>query len=149
LAGGVVLFLAILTTHSLAPAITVLEKLKGSIAGKRSSYLIKGGTSPLWNVFLFMLVAGAIEWVGFAGLFEILDIPGHLKGLLVTIPFEGIWTQAIDLVPPFLVVWTLMPIWASCVTIVYYERRIRLEGFDIEALANEIGRNRQTSRFDV
>jgi len=152
---GIIYFLHIVTVHSLVPAIAVLEKLKGKMAGRRSLYLLKnlpnltGGTGALWNVGAFMLVAGIIEWVGFTALFQMLNIPDHLKGFFLSVPFAGVIAQAIDLIPTFLVVWTLMPVWASCVTIVYYERRIRLEGFDIEALADEIVRNRQTSRFDV
>jgi len=147
---GFIYFMHILTSHSLVPAVAIIEKLKCGMAGKRSLYLLKGQAGgSLWNVAAFLGVAGAIEWGGFWLLFQMLNVPEHLKGLFLNIPFQGIWTYAVDLIPPFLVVWTLMPIWAVCVTIVYYERRIRLEGFDIEALADEIVRNRQKSRFAV
>jgi hypothetical protein len=49
--------------------------------------------------------------------------------------------RAFDLIPPFLIIWTLLPVWASVITIVYYERKIRLEGYDIDVLASEISRS--------
>ena len=42
------------------------------------------------------------------------------------------------LVPYFLSLWVVIPVWAVTVTIIYFERRVRLEGYDIEALAADV-----------
>ena len=44
----------------------------------------------------------------------------------------------VGLLPYFLSLWVTIPVWAVTVTIIYYERRVRLEGYDIEALAQDV-----------
>jgi hypothetical protein len=151
--GGVFLYVVIL--HALAPAVAVLEGANGKQASKRSTWLLKAtwghpaGTYALAEVVALMCFFGFIEWVGFEALFQLLELPKHLEQAINGASLGGLIEAAFDLVPPFLVVWTVLPIWAVCVTIVYYERRIRLEGYDIEALAQEIDRSGRSSRFDV
>jgi hypothetical protein len=55
----------------------------------------------------------------------------------------------VDLLPYYLAIWTLIPVWATTLTVIYYERRIRLEGFDIEAMASQIKTDDRASRFNV
>jgi hypothetical protein len=52
--------------------------------------------------------------------------------------FQGLILGVIDLLPAYLMVWTLVPIWATAVTIIYFERRTRREGYDIDVLATRV-----------
>jgi hypothetical protein len=45
--------------------------------------------------------------------------------------------------------WVLIPVWCTTTTILYFERRIRLEGYDIELLARDMVRSRKESRFEL
>ena len=155
LAAGAIIFLYVVSLHGLAPAVAVLENANGKEASKRSTWLMKAqwghvsGVNALFNAFGLMLFAGIIEWAGFAALFAALDVGQHIEDLVSGSSVAGLMEATVGLIPPFLVIWTVLPVWAASVTIVYYERRIRLEGYDIEALAEEIGTSGRTSRFDV
>jgi hypothetical protein len=155
IAAGIFVFLYVVSIHGLAPAIAVIEDVGGRSASRRSTWLMKAqwahgsGVSSLLNAFLLMALAGSIEWFGFEAMFSVFDLPRHVEDLVSGSPIGGLLEAAFGLLPSFLVVWTVLPLWATCVTIVYYERRIRLEGFDIEVLADEIGKSGRTSRFDV
>lgn len=155
LVAGALVFLYVASTHGLAPAISVLEGEGGNKAAQRSTWLMKAqlghvsGIGTLFSAFGLMVFAGLIEWAGFASLFAVLDLDRHVEDLVSGSSLGGLIETAFGLIPPFLVVWTVLPLWAATVTIVYYERRIRLEGYDIEALAEEIGSGERTSRFDV
>ncbi|HWD41954.1 MAG TPA: hypothetical protein VG944_24145 [Fimbriimonas sp.] len=155
LAGGCGIFLYVMAMHALAPAVAILEGVSGKAAGKRSTYLLKaqankpGGAGNLLSAYFYIFFAGAIEWMSLAGISAALQLDRHVAALFSGMPLQGLISSAFGLLAPFMVVWTLLPVWAACVTIVYYERRIRLEGFDIEVLAAEIDQNSRTSRFDV
>ena len=41
-------------------------------------------------------------------------------------------------IPSFIAILLLLPAITCGFTIIYFERRVRLEGYDIDALANEI-----------
>ncbi len=155
LMAGAGIFLYVVILHALAPAVAVLEGSSGKEASRRSTWLLKAtwghpsGTYALAEAVALMAFAGFVEWVGFNVVFEVLELPKHLEQAINGASLGGLIETAFDLVSPFLVVWTVLPLWAVCVTIVYYERRIRLEGYDIEALAQEIDRSGRSSRFDV
>jgi hypothetical protein len=152
---GFGLFLYIFSIHSLAPAIIQIEGLNGVNASKRSAYLLKphlkhpSGTPNFLLCMMYIGFAGLIEWSGFTAILELLQAGEHVQGFVSGIPFEGVFVSAYFLVPPFITIWTLLPIYATCVTLVYYERRIRLEGLDIEILAAETQRLGASNRFDV
>jgi hypothetical protein len=155
LVAGAILFVYVVSLHGLAPAISVLEGASGKQASQRSSWLMKAqfghlsGTGALFSAFGLMLFAAVVEWSGFAALFGMLDLNRHIEDLVSGSSIAGLIEAAFGLVPPFLVVWTILPVWAAVVTILYYDRRIRLEGYDIETLAEEIGTGERASRFDV
>jgi hypothetical protein len=148
-------FVAVVATHSLAPAILLIERLSASQAAKRSAYLLKAQLThpsglPTFFVTLFILFfAGVLEWASISIILGVLEVGQHVDGFLTGIPFAGVLVSAFRLLPPFVAVWTLLPIYATCVTLMYYERRIRLEGWDIETLAAETVRTDTANRFDV
>jgi len=65
-------------------------------------------------------------------------------------PYVGVILQKVlELFPLFLAIWIIIPVWCTTTTLLYYERRIRLEGYDILALAQEVWRADRQSRFQV
>ena len=155
LIAGFLVFLQVLATHSLAIPAALVEGLKPREAAKRSRFLLKGqafvpsGISTIWSLYvaLFFVVLALIFGVSLT--FELFGIgelgnrffPGTLVGHL--------WSVIIDLIPFYIILWAIIPAWAVTTTILYYERRIRLEGFDIEALASEISTRGRTNRFEI
>jgi len=143
---GAIIFLYIIACDALAAPVAVLEETGNRIASKRSRELLKkfgyhpSGTGVIWSLYSLLGFMAIVLSSGIYFFFEVLNLSDRLASLLSFLPAEQIFLRAFDLVPSFFVVWTLMPVWATVTTIVYYERRIRLEGFDIDALASEIAK---------
>lgn len=149
---GFFVFLFFIGRDALAPAAVVLENLNPAQAAARSrdlqrNHAIQG--SGAWPILSVYLLLGFVSLVLLLGMYTIQEfLPFEGGRFLGGLPFGALWTEAYELLPLFITLWTVTPIWASVVTVSYYDRRIRLEGFDIEVLAKEITHGR-SSRFDV
>lgn len=152
LVAGFFVFLFFVGREALAASAVVLEDLTPAQAAKRSRDLqrnhpIQGsGAGPILSVYALLAFVALVLIGGMAAVQELLPFNGD--DFLGGLPLGPLWTEAYTLLPIFITLWTLIPIWASVVTVSYYDRRIRLEGFDIEILAKEISHGR-ASRFDV
>jgi hypothetical protein len=93
---------------------------------------------------IFML--GLILILGAEALNEIVGIT-NWAGALDLRALRPIIEGACDLIPIYLTLWVCVPVWAVTVTIIYYERRVRLEGYDIEALAADVWRPERENRL--
>ena len=147
---GAGVFLYVRDRHVLASVIMVLEGAGAKEAAKRSALLRKGPRneallSQTFNlVFLTFVAMG-----GFAMVYQMLSLGQLRKDIFESFPYPRIWMEAFDLLPTFLIIWFVLPIWSTLVTIFYFDRRIRLEGFDIDALAGDIWRADQVGRFQL
>ena len=145
---GVIWFLYILACDALVAPIAVIEGLGARQAARRSRQLLKragyhpAGAGTIWALYFLLAFITFVLTLGIVGFSELLNLPQRLAGLLSFIPEEQVFQTAFALIPSFIVIWTLAPVWATVITIVYYERKIRLEGFDIDVLAAEIPANR-------
>lgn len=159
-APGVILFLAIvaliislfavplaLSRYSLAAPIVVFEGLKPKEATKRSVALSKGTQfhPSAWNVtqslffvigLLALFIYGGLELV--AGLLGLRDL---LQNALAGVAAHDILLFIFDALPMFLTILTVVPVWCVTTTILYFERRTRLEAYDIEALTRNMVKN--------
>lgn len=147
---GIGAFLYVKDRHVMAPAIVVLEGAKPREAAKRSSLLRKGPrseaiVSQAFNVGFLTFIA----LLGFAMVFEILGLDQLSRGMFDSFPYPAIWLEAFNLFPVYLIIWFVLPVWSTLVTLYYFDRRIRLEGFDIDALAGDIWRADQVGRFQL
>lgn len=152
---GGVLFLWILAKDALVAPLVVLEDAGTRTAGKRSRQLMKnvrghgGGGNTITSLYLLIamivvIVGGGIELcLGIAG------ADAYVRGVTSGVPLQPLILRAYELAPTFLIIWTIIPIWATAVTICYYDRRIRLEGFDIEILARDLAKRSSTGRYQL
>jgi hypothetical protein len=148
-------FLYVRINHALAPTILVLEGAGLRDAGRRSRFLIATpdfqgagqGTimslSMVCGFVVLMLAGGLYLFAGTLGLRE------QLQQVALNFPVPGLVLQAYDMLPLFLSLWVVLPLWAATTTILYYDRRIRLEGYDIEALAGDVWRAEKQNRFQL
>ena len=138
------LFLYFIAWDSLSVPAAILEHLKANAAAKRSRQLLKrsgyhpSGTGTIWALYFMLVILMLVLDIGLYASFELLSINEHVSNFFGQAAVGTLFLKALDLIPPFLTIWTLIPVWASVITIVYYERKIRLEGFDIDVLASEI-----------
>ena len=149
------IFLYVRVTHSLAPTITVLENLGPNQAAKRSKYLVNtadlqgSGQSTIISLFFLCGFITLVLWIGLATTESMFDLGNQVEMFASNLPLPGLFTQAFELIPAFLSLWVVLPLWAATTTVLYYDRRIRLEGYDIEALAGDVWRADQQSRFQL
>ena len=152
-AGGII-FLYIVACDALAAPVAVLEGVGPRMASKRSRELLKkygyhpSGTGTIWSVYGLLGFVSLVLGGGIFACSEALGLGQHLASFLAFLPGAQVFIRAFDLLPSFFVIWTLMPVWASVITIVYYERKIRLEGYDIDVLASEIAKSNRAIGFE-
>jgi hypothetical protein len=118
--------------YSLAVPACVVEDLKARKAIRRSIELAKGS----WGrIFLLWLLIGVIK-LGLVGITQIFVFvaafkhPGQLPG-------PGL--SALSQIIAFFTNTFLGPIWATGITLFYYDQRVRKEGFDIEWMMQAAG----------
>jgi hypothetical protein len=152
---GTLFFFFIISKHALAPVIMTLENTTVREASKRSSNLLKSygyhgsGGGTVWLLYGLLLILWLLVGVGISASLELLGFPQNIRGMISALPFAPLILEALLLLPTFLVIWTLTPVWAATTTIIYYDRRIRLEGYDIEALAEDVWRADRSRRFEL
>ena len=108
------------------PTVIIFENASLGTAFSRSSSLSKGLKG---HVFLTLLLAGLIYIVGYV-------IVIIVSGIMLTIPAYGLYAQ---LVVQGLGLTLIVPVFPIVATLVYYDARIRKEGFDIELMAQQVG----------
>lgn len=151
---GFIVFAFVLARHSLTPPIMVLEgerkilrAIRRSVELLRSTSSHPQGYGTLGFLFLILPIIALILFPGFGALLGIVDLPTIVRENVGVPWMAEAMGGLLRLMPTYLFVWVTVPIWTATVTILYYERRIRLEGLDIEILARDIARSRNESRF--
>lgn len=105
------------------PPVIIFENTDIGTAMSRSSTLSKGLKG---HIFLTLLLAGLIYIVG-------LVIVIIVAAMLIAIsPYAQIIVQALGLT-------LIVPIFPIVAVLIYYDARIRKEGFDIELMAQQVG----------
>jgi hypothetical protein len=122
-----IFYAVVLVRATVAPAAIVLEKLSGW-AGIRRSFQLTSGSS--WRIFGIRLLLGLIQ--GIASYAIILPVSALSSG-------ASLGTQeAVSQVAQAIVAVFIAPITLVTLTLLYYDLRIRREGFDIEMLASSL-----------
>jgi len=112
------------------PAI-VLEGVKAREGMRRSRSLVKGN---LGKVFVILLVVAILSWIVGAVLGFGAEVLVKAAGMEAISTGAVVTKQAFSIVSDVLV----MPIGAAASILLYYDLRIRKEGFDLEMLAQSL-----------
>lgn len=140
--------------HALAIPAVVLEGASPLKAIKRSTSLLKGsqyipsGYGTIITLYFAMFFLLFVLAIGYGVILSL--IPG-LEPLLLKqagTTLGPVVVAGVELLPVYLALWTLIPVWCTTTTVLYFERRIRWEGYDIEALAQDVWRTDRGSRFE-
>jgi hypothetical protein len=59
--------------------------------------------------------------------------------------FFAIVAETVLTLPTFAAVWILVPFMTCCVTVLYFDRRVRLEALDIETMAHDALKGSETA----
>lgn len=152
---SLLIFLAVVGRHALSGPIVVLEGRGAIESARRSAHLMKGNASHLsgyasvWIAFFLIAFLSVVLLPAFVGLLGLVDLEALIANFS-GIPILGeALSELLAMAPFFLFVWVAVPIWCTTTAILYFERRIRIEGYDIETLARDMVRNRKESRFEL
>jgi hypothetical protein len=128
--------------------VVVMEGLGGMAALNRSKELVTGFGWRVFAIYLMLIVViGAMQFI----LPQVLEILlparalvqtpfGQAPGPIVNFPYFAIQTSIV-----FLVSILFQTYLAVCVTLLYFDLRIRKEGFDLELAAREQGQRGKDS----
>lgn len=145
----------VLGRHALAAPIVVLDGLRTLPAIRRSAALLRGdgfhpsGYGAILQLFLVIGLVAFALWLSGMTAMSVLQIDRVTAALGQIGPWGALVERAVSLLPWYIGVWLTVPIWCTTITILYYERRIRLEGYDIEALARDAWGSDRESRFEL
>jgi len=122
--------------YSLAIPASVIEDLKTRTAIKRSIELTRGSRG---RIFILLLLIFVIE-LGLATITQIFFIVATFTAARrhVTVP---VWMQIAQQVVGFFTNSFIGPMYATGLTLFYYDQRVRKEGFDIEWMMEAAGMN--------
>jgi hypothetical protein len=117
--------------YALAVPASVVEDLPARKALRRSIQLTKGAR---WRIFVLGLLIVAIQ-LGLVGLTQIFFVLAAFKhhGELAA------WVQVVQQIVAFLTNSFIGPMYATGLTLFYYDQRVRKEGFDIEWMMQAAG----------
>ncbi len=152
---GIIFFIVVVCRHALAPVAMALENLRAGDAAKRSVALLKaygniqGGGSAIFAGMIVCLIVLLFMSIGLYSSLDVIGYPDSIRNAISSWPYAGVIVTMLGYLPLFAMIWTVVPLWASMLTIIYYSRRIRLEGYDVEALAEDVWRADRANRFEL
>jgi hypothetical protein len=152
---GVIIFLAVIARDGIVAPVAVLENLGPAKAGRRSRELLKpapyhpSGISSMYGLYLLIAFFATVLLGGIYASAGILGLDDMVDRLTAGMFLRPLLLEAFDLAPIFVTIWTLLPVAATTVTILYFDRRVRLEGYDIEVLGRDLARNSRTNRLQL
>lgn len=129
---------------AVVPSVLVMENRKGPDAYKRSKALMAqapfhGAGSDVvttLSMSVFFIVVSVVT--GLLVLIATLDPGSYIKAIVSSPKLNHVLGSLVYLAPAFLGLWVCMIIWNVSMAVVYVDRRIRLEGLDIELLSREL-----------
>lgn len=143
----------VLFRYALAPVVAVVEGAPAKVALLRSRELSRAtryqtgaGEALFASIVLCVFLFGVI-WGGTALAFTMVGLPDILSNQFGSSPAGMIAQTLMTLLPIYFALWVVSPVWMATCTIVYFDRRIRLEGFDIYVLEQDVRRASGKSRF--
>lgn len=131
------------------------EHLYGFAALKRASKLMKSSRvsgvvdSPVSYLFGLGVSAGFMAFIVLGTLYGFGESFWSSRSLPKSLPFRDVFELAWAIFPVYLMVVFLAPLTSLCSGILYFERRVRYSGLDIQLLAMEAERGRKKNRFTV
>ena len=155
LVAGVVIAFAVVVRNILALPVLVIEGRRPREALRRGRQLMNArlyqppGTGSASNALGVVILLIFFIGLGCLGLFDLFGLPNMIDSGLAGSPFHDLVLYAISALPWFLTMWSIVPVWCVSATVLYYERRTRLEGYDIQALARDLTKHGKENRFDV
>lgn len=134
----------VLHTMSLTPAIVVVEGLSAKQAFVRCRNLLRpvgrqpGGFGTNFALAIMIGLAWLFYTLGLSTILGIFDLQGMVRTSSVVGIYQDLVIGALDMLPSFLALWLVLPVAAGAWTAHYFDRRVRLEAYDVTVLTEDI-----------
>jgi hypothetical protein len=141
---GFILVPVVMSRLALAPAVAAIEgegprrSMRRSVALMAKTRHINSGYDTLLNLWVVALLVALVLWVGFYSAFAMAGVSGWIESVSGRGVLWAILGETLRTLPSFLAVWLLVPFLTCCVTVLYFDRRVRLEALDIELMAHDV-----------
>ncbi len=129
---------------SMAPAVAAIEGVGAKRALERGGILIKkarhisSGYDALLHVWVIAVVCGALLW---GGTYAVLGESGAIGVLEEAAGQNFLWSifaETVAALPGLFTIWLIIPYLACGLTVIYFDRRVKLEALDIETMAHDV-----------
>lgn len=151
---------SIATHNALVPIIAVTEDVTARQSFKRNSELLsqvkigsvvvhRSGKELMGQIWALIFLLAVVSGFGYGSLLSMFDIAVEAQRIFQSEGSGAIVRSIITMIPWFLALWCAVCIWSVAIAVVYFDRRIRLEGLDIDLLAKEANHRTRGSDFLV
>ncbi len=133
-------FVYLFVAFSVALPVLLVERIGGFKALSRSFELTKGRWwATLGTIFVATILVVVIQFIFSAIIGVILGVAFHGSGgsPVLRVVLQRILDGAGQMIS--------IPFYAACITVIYYDLRVRKEGYDLQLLAKGIGRSAPAS----
>ncbi|MBS1709545.1 MAG: hypothetical protein JSS65_12600 [Armatimonadetes bacterium] len=133
-----------LYSYALAPTAMVFEGVDGKTARHRSRLLMKkypfhgGANSALGIVWVIILVVSVALLAGFTTLVGVIAATPFYQNLSFAGTGGQVLRTMVEMLPTLLTCWLVVPLYATTTAVLYFDRRVRIEAFDIRTLTEDI-----------
>ncbi|GIV03133.1 MAG: hypothetical protein KatS3mg015_1963 [Fimbriimonadales bacterium] len=156
---GPILGLIVLGRYAMAPVVALQENVGARTAIRRARYLsgevtigervrIPRMDNALTGMFLVVLLLQLVYWASFAIPVGWLVDSLQTSGYAVDSTLARVLYQGLSLLAMYAAFVLLHPVAIAFSVLAYFDRRIRIEGLDIELLAAD-ARRKETAEFEV
>ncbi|RYG38995.1 hypothetical protein EON81_02160 [bacterium] len=141
-------FMFVVGQFGLVAPVAIIEGIRGRALMRRTVQLVKAsGRQPgAAGTIVSLVVASAILDMIISGgldtLVEALSVPSHLREGVGGVVGEAL-AGTLTVLPSVLSHTLVLPFFTIAITVLYFERRVRIEGYDITALASDIDTGRR------
>lgn len=128
----------------LAPPVAILENLPPKEAFARSKQLLRkvpgapAAGDTVIHLWIIIFLGTLLLWGGIASAMAFIPVQSWLQGQLWMGAWVDLLSGIVSTLPFVLAVWFLAPLWSTAITVLYYDRRSRLEAYDIAILADDV-----------
>ena len=142
--GGIIAAPIMINIDGLAPAVAIVEGVSSKTALRRSRLLIRrrrhipDGYPALFLTWIICLFMWGLLYVGIDLVLMLAGVTGWVESLGGRSITMAILVEGLSALPSFLALWLLVPFLSCSFVTIYFDRRIKIEGFDIETMARDV-----------
>lgn len=128
---------------------TIREASRRGYDLMKGSGQVPGGTGMISQLISVIILYVVLLSAGVGTAVSLLQSFSPDASAFRDVPYGEFIQAAFAYIPLFVSVWVLAPVWGIGATVLYYERRVRKEGYDVEILAQDIWKRTPGSRFQI